>query len=63
MQPIKKPWLSKTLILNFLVATLAIFWPAGKEFIATHGDITLAVFSGVNFLLRLITSDKISLED
>jgi len=59
----KKPWQSKTLLLNAIVALLAIFHPASAEFIAGHpGEVAIS-FSILNMLLRLISKDKISLSE
>lgn len=59
----KKPIYSKTLWLNFIVALCAIFFPGAGSYIAAHPEVVLAVFSGLNILLRLISKDKISLGD
>lgn len=58
----KAPWLSKTLILN-LVMAVAAFIPGVGTYIAAHPDIAMSVLAGVNFILRLVTKDKISLQD
>lgn len=61
MEDSKKPWLSKTLILNFVVAILAVFYPPAKEFIESKPDIAVSVFAVVNMVLRLVTKGKIEL--
>lgn len=61
MQSIKKPWFSKTLIVNFLVAGLALGGLNEKLNLSAE-QIGLAL-SGINILLRLVTKDKIGLED
>lgn len=59
----KNPLKSKTLWLNFIAAALALFYPPAQEWIATHPDAVVAIVSGVNMLLRLITKEKIGLEE
>lgn len=57
MEMSKKPWFSKTLVINLLVACFAMF---GKsEIITANPEIVLAVFAMVNMLLRLVTKGKI----
>ncbi len=58
----KKPWLSKTLILNAVVAILALAYPPAAEWVQAHGDVVLAAFAAINFVLRLVSKDKIGLE-
>lgn len=59
----KKPWLSKTLILNLVVAISAMAMPSVAEFIKEHPDVVMASFAAINFALRLITKDKVGLEE
>lgn len=54
----KKPYLSKTLITNFVVAGLAIAG-FGDKLSATEVALGL---SGLNVILRLITKDKIGFD-
>lgn len=57
----KKPYHSKTLIVNAVVAVLALFAPGASEFISSHpGEVTI-VFSLINMAIRLVTKDKISI--
>lgn len=65
----KKPWLSKTVWLNSLMAILGIvvvFDPAASvvsAWISAHG-VEIGVFwSVLNVALRAITKDKLSLAD
>lgn len=59
----KKPYQSKTLIVNALVAVLALFAPGASEFISSHpAEVTLA-FTFINMGLRVITKDRISIGD
>ena len=57
----KKPWLSKTIITNALLAVLA-FVPGGKEYVAAHPDMVMMGWAAVNIVLRLITKGKITIE-
>lgn len=63
LDQIKKPWQSKTLILNAVVAVLALAYPPAAEWIQAHPDIILASFAAINFILRLVTKDKIGLAE
>lgn len=63
MESAKKPWLSKTLWVNALVAIFAIAYPPASAWMAEHMDIVVAVFAGLNMILRLITKDKIGFEE
>lgn len=58
----KKAWLSKTLWTNVIMAVAAIFWPAASDFIAQNPEVSAVFFSGVNFLLRFVTKDKLSIQ-
>lgn len=59
----KKPWQSKTLLLNAIVAVLALVHPASAQFISAHpGEVALA-FSLLNMALRLISKERISLSE
>lgn len=57
----KKPWLSKTLWANIIIAASA-FYPPAREALTKNPELVLSLLSGVNMILRLITKDKISLE-
>lgn len=54
----KKPWKSKTLIANAIMALLAV---SGLK-VGLSSDQLLMALSGVNIILRLVTKDKIGLE-
>lgn len=55
-----KPWFSRTLWINLLVAGSA-FIPTVGDFVKAHPDWVIMGFSMLNMGLRLITKDKISL--
>lgn len=59
----KKPWLSKTLWVNVVVAVAALAWPPAAEYIQQNPEIVMAAFAGLNVILRLVTKEKISLQD
>ncbi len=65
----KKPWLSKTIMLNALMAVLgvvAIFWPGASmasDFLKAHSVEVGVAWSVANMLLRLVSKDAISLSD
>ena len=54
----KKPWYSKTLIANFVVAGLALVGFGDK----LSGEQVAIGLSLLNMVLRLVTKDKIGLE-
>lgn len=58
----KRPWLSKTLIFNALMAALALV-PGVNEWAKSHTEAVMMILTGANFVLRFITKDKISLKD
>jgi len=58
---VKKPILSKTLWVNLLVAALALFFPLGRDFIASNPSLVVSGMGVVNILLRLVTKSKIQL--
>lgn len=59
MQPKKKPYLSKTLIVNMIMALLAFFPSVNTKVDATQVMLIMGV---INMVLRLVTKEKISLE-
>jgi len=58
---VKKPWLSKTLWVNAIVAVGALFAPGASDYIASHPDLVVGVFAVVNMVLRLVSKDKLSI--
>lgn len=60
----KKPWVSKTLWINAVVAVAALVgFPVVGEYINAHAEIVMGGFAVLNFLLRLVTKEKISLTE
>ncbi len=65
----KKPWLSKTILLNAvfgLVAVAAMFVPAADaagDLIKAHAAEIGAAWSVLGIVLRVVSKDKISLAD
>lgn len=65
----KKPWLSKTVIVNAVmgvVMAVAAFYPPAKvvsDFISAHAAEIGMVWGILNIILRAITKDKISLSE
>lgn len=60
---IKKPWLSKTLWLNAIMALSALVFPAVGEWITAHPMEVMYVVTGLNFLLRFVTKGKIQIAE
>jgi hypothetical protein len=56
----KAPWQSKTLWFNLAVA-VAAFFPVVSNWISAHPEAVPAAFGAVNFVLRLVSKDKIAL--
>jgi len=65
----KKPWQSKTLVVNAVlgvIAFIALFFPgaeAAHTFINAHGSEIGMLWALLNIVLRAITKDKIGLVD
>lgn len=58
--PVKKPWFSKTLIVNFVMSALAV---AGlTEKVGMSADQLVMALTGINIILRLVTKDKLGLD-
>lgn len=58
---VKKPWLSKTLWMNLIMAVLVMFWPAAGDVVASHPEVATMVWSGINMLLRFVTKDQLQI--
>lgn len=56
----KSPFLSKTLWMNLVVA-IAAFFPSVQSYIASNPMVTVMAFAGANFVLRLLSKDKLTL--
>lgn len=65
----KKPWQSRTVIMNALLALLAAiayFWPGAisvSNWINANSALIASIWGILNVGLRLITKDRISLSD
>lgn len=65
----KKPWQSKTILLNVILALLgvaALFWPGAMgitDWIAANGALIGSVWGLLNVILRFVSKDTISLTD
>lgn len=58
----KKPWQSKTLWMNLIGAIAALFIPSVADFIASNPEVVALIWSGINFVLRLVTKDQIQIK-
>lgn len=56
----KKPWQSKTIIVNFVAAAAALFYPPAHEWVVAHPMEISSLFAVANVVLRLVTKDAIS---
>lgn len=59
----KKPYTSKTIIVNLLVAVGAMVYPPMSEYISQHPAEVATLFSILNIVLRLVTKDRISIRE
>lgn len=59
---VTKPYLSKTLIFNALVA-VSMLIPVVGTFVQAHTEAVLMALTGANMVLRMFTKDKIGLGD
>jgi hypothetical protein len=57
----KKPWQSKTIWANLIIAIAALFVPGAQEWGAQNMEMILMALTGLNVVLRLISKDKVSL--
>ena len=64
MEQTKKPWQSKTIIVNALMAVAALLGPkyVGMLDFLQNPEMLTGIFAGVNFVLRLVTKKKISIK-
>lgn len=68
-QTMKKPWQSKTLVVNAvmgLLAFVALFWPGAdgiRQFIDTNAEGIAMVWAVANMALRFITKDRVGLSE
>lgn len=58
----KKPWQSKVIWTNLILA-IAAFIPDVHEFLLQRPELLALFFGGVNMLLRLVTKEKIQLQE
>ena len=67
--PAKKPWMSKTILMNFamgILAAAALMVPAAKglsDFITANAAAIGVIWSVLAIALRMVSGGKISLED
>lgn len=59
----KKPWQSKTILMNFVVAAGALFYPPVAEWVSAHPIEISSLFAVMNIVLRVVTKDKISISE
>jgi len=59
----KKPWESKTLWMNLIIAVAAMASPKVHDYIGAHPDVVSAVWAFANVVLRLVSKDKIQIKD
>lgn len=62
IQTNKKPWMSKTIIINALMAAAA-FYPPALAWMQANMELVVSAFGILNIILRTITKDKISIGD
>jgi len=62
----KKPWLSKTILLNVIVAIAGILGmlglPSVNTFVAANPDLILTILGGVGIVLRFVTKGAVELK-
>ena len=62
IQESKKPWLSKTILINLALAVCA-FFPSAQEWMQGNMELVVAGIGIINVILRAVTKDKISIGD
>lgn len=63
MEKTKKPLYSRTLWVNLIMAVSALFIPGVGSWMSGNIETVTIIFTGINMLLRLVTKNKISLND
>lgn len=63
MEPTKKPWQSKTLVVNFLMAAGVLLYPPMSGWISAHPTEVASAWAVLGILLRLVTKDRVSLSE
>ena len=63
METSKKPWQSKTLVLNLLMAAGVLLYPPLSEWISAHPSEVASAWAVLGILLRLVTKEKIVLSE
>lgn len=58
-----KPYLSKTLWINLVIAAGALFFPPAVQVVQSHPTEIMVGWSMLNMVLRLVTKGSISLTD
>lgn len=58
----KKPWQSKTVWTNLILAVVA-FMPSVGDWFQANPQVIVVLFTVVNLILRAVTKDKIELLD
>jgi len=59
----KKPWQSKTIVVNALMALGALFYAPMSDWISANPGAVASAWSVLGILLRLISKDKVSLSE
>lgn len=59
----KKPWLSKTIWFNLLVALSAMIFPSVNDWLVNNPSLFASIWSALNIVLRFVTKDSIALEE
>lgn len=57
----KKPWQSKTLLVNAVCALSALLYPPVGQWIAAHPVEVATMFSLLNMVLRLVTKVPVTI--
>jgi hypothetical protein len=60
--PVKKPWESKTIWINLIMA-VAAFMPPVHAVLVAHAEYFTYGMIAINLLLRLVTQGKIQIAD
>lgn len=63
MEQTKKPWQSKTILVNALVAVSALVYPPVAQWIAEHPVEVSSLFALLNIVLRLVTKDRVAITE
>ena len=59
----KRPWQSKTVVVNFLMAAGVLLYPPMAAWISAHPTELSSAWAVLNILLRVVSKDQVTLSE